>query len=445
MDEKYEVFTEVKYHGDDVKGGDFHEFHITQDDTALMTVYPVVQADMSGLGLESDGWIYDGVFQEIDIETGEKVFEWRASEHYAIDDSREPRYGQGESEDDVYDWYHINSIDKDDKGNFLVSGRFMCAVAYIDHNDGNIMWQLGGANNSFTDLSDGAATNFTWNHHATWYDNETITIFDNGYNGEIKTAEYSRGIMIRLDFDAMTATAIHQYVSPQKILSPSQGSVQELPNGNMLVGWGHTPAFTEFSVDGEVLCDTHFGVIWFSNFGWTKSYRTFKFPWIGKPSDPPDAAMRPSQDTLFVSWNGATEVAKWKLQSSSQEGEEFDSDSGQVKDHDVILKKGFETRIPLPADANEYLRVIALDKNHEELVKTKPVSKYEDTLVPLRKAPSRDWHPEPFHILMGSLTLAFLALLGLRYRRWYLVRQLRDLVWKRTNPRASYKYQPLIA
>jgi hypothetical protein len=42
---------------------------VTPDDTALLTAYPVKSFNLSAFGIE-DGFIYDGVAQELDIASG---------------------------------------------------------------------------------------------------------------------------------------------------------------------------------------------------------------------------------------------------------------------------------------------------------------------------------------------------------------------------------------
>ncbi|KAM5346426.1 hypothetical protein ACJ41O_009431 [Fusarium nematophilum] len=394
LDESYEVFKKVVPVGDYT--GDLHEFRITKQGTALMTIYRRMQADLSSYGI-NDGWIFDSIFQEVDLNTDELLFEWRSSDHFAIDDSHAPIKGEGRTAKHAFDYFHINSIDKDDSGNYLISSRYFCNVVAISGKDGSVLWQLGGSDNSFEDLSEGAATNFTWNHHAAWQDNKTLTVFDNGSNGHQKSAKFSRGLMISLDVGAMTATLEQDYMPPQKILSPSQGSVQVLPNGNVLVGWGHVPAFTEYTRNGQVLCDTHIGPINFDLFGWSKNYRTFKYRWVGRPKTSPDIAMRPGMKALFVSWNGATEVVSWLVQSAS------DASSGAFHDHGSARKTTFETRIAIPKEADEYIRVVALDKDGHILGHSVAVSKHENTVTELLDAPSRGTRMEPFHILCLSL------------------------------------------
>ncbi len=44
----------------------------------------------------------------------------------------------------------------------------------------------------------------------------------------------------------MSANLVREYTHPDKLLSDTQGNVQVLPNGNVLVGWGSAPVFSEF-------------------------------------------------------------------------------------------------------------------------------------------------------------------------------------------------------
>lgn len=320
LDSSYQVFKNVTAAGD--LDGDLHEFQITEQGTALLTAYDTKAADLSAYGV-ADGQIIDSLFQEIDLETGELLFQWRASDHYPVTESLAPY----ESFHGAWDYFHINSVSKDPHtGLYLVSSRYMCGVAAIDPTHGQVVWQLGGKNNSFTDLSDGAATNIAWQHHSRLLHNGTLlTVFDNGayYNKPLRRAPHSRGLLLDLDTTDphnRTAKVRQALVAPQGFLAPSQGSVNLLPaTGNVLVGWGHTPAWTEFdAVSGEVLCDTHLGATQLAVLGWAKNYRTFKSPWVGRPTDTQPSAVlrRRGERALYVSWNGATEVERWVVRTA---------------------------------------------------------------------------------------------------------------------------------
>ena len=71
--------------------------------------------------------------------------------------------GHGKNKDDAFDFFHINSIDKTESGDYIVSARYMLAVICVSGKTGEILWQLGGKNNNFKDLDH--ALNFAWQHH----------------------------------------------------------------------------------------------------------------------------------------------------------------------------------------------------------------------------------------------------------------------------------------
>ncbi|RAH44325.1 arylsulfotransferase family protein [Aspergillus brunneoviolaceus CBS 621.78] len=355
--------------------GDLHEFKITDQGTAILTIYEICQADLSAVGGLEDGWIYDSLFQEIDIETGELLFEWRARDHYAIDESHLPFGDKGSSPSPqvAYDYFHIDSIDKHPRdGSYLISSRYMHTVTCIS-STGEILWVLGGKRNTFRDISsDGSATGFTWQHDARWHSDNVLTLLDNAAYENGYTCDHSRGLMIRLDFADWTADTLHVYDSPGRFSSHSQGSLQVLPrSGNVFVGWGKSSAYTEFSTDGDLLCDFHWGPRVFFWLGWTKSYRAQKSHWIGRPRNPPDVEVDETAHTAYVSWNGATDVAGWVLQRASNGSapeEEFESVQYEPKE-------GFETTVELVGDG--YFRLVAVDFEGHHMGATRVFEAFE--------------------------------------------------------------------
>ncbi|KAL4894808.1 ASST-domain-containing protein [Aspergillus ambiguus] len=362
---------------------DLHEFHITRDETAVFSVYEKRPADLQSAGGPEDGWIWDGTFQEVDIETGALLFQWRASEHFNFTDVYRGFEGNGDSPDRPWDFFHINSIDKDAQGNFLISARYTNCLTYIDSRTGAILWRLGGKHNDFTDLSDGAATNITWQHHARFRDNDTaVTIFDNASRGVGAPTLTSRGLYLDLDTAAMTVAVRHEYWNAHDISSQSQGSVQILDSGNVLLGYGFDAAWTEYSIAGDVLCHVHFGPESGFGDGNIISYRVFKHPWVGRPTTAPDLAVWGYE--AAVSWNGATEVATWVLEGTDDADANLDAGSGADDNDDessdpftfltALPKSGFETVLPIPDDAAcRYLRVLALNSTGHVLTSTKLV------------------------------------------------------------------------
>lgn len=365
-----------------------HEFHITANNTALITIYHNHETDCTSLGLGVSCWINDSLFQEIDIETGDLIFQWQASDHVRMSDTfKRPSGSDGQTEEDAFDFFHINSVDKDPLGNYYISSRHMHAVMCISPS-GETIWHLGGKNNNFTDLSNGEATNFSWQHHANWHANNTLSIFDNhGDHILHNRAEFSRGMKVSLNLDEMTATLITAYVHPNEILATSQGSVQILPgSGNAFVGFGNSPVYTEFSPDGEVLCDAHFGpavIFEILNVGLVTSYRAFRSHWVGMPKAPP--AIKVKNGKAYVSWNGATEVKSWRLQSASEVGA-ADEEFVTIQE---LERDGFESSFELEGVSEANVRIAALDGKRSVMSYTEVVSaSSSDSVSVLEDSPS---------------------------------------------------------
>ncbi|KAG9706504.1 hypothetical protein KCU86_g5163, partial [Aureobasidium melanogenum] len=374
LNSHYEVFKQ--FSASNTLENDFHEFVITTDGTALLTSYDTISKDLTSLGVQGRGWIYDSLFREIDIETGEIVFEWRASDHFATNDTFYPIGSAGQSPEAPFDFFHINSVDKDGSGNYIISSRFMHSIACISTGSGEILWTLGGRNNNFTDLSGGRATDFSWQHHVSVQANNQLSIFDNAnyrkwHEKLLEGSEISRGMIVQLDMENMTVELVQQYMNPGSRGTPQQGSMQVLDSGNVLLGWGYHAEYTEYSPDGEVLCDTHINPSMLFPFGFVHAYRAFRASsWIGRPNTQPDVYLDPKDGVAFVSWNGATQVSQWILQIATA------TSNDELSFVDVIKanKDGFETQIEVPDGDYDYLRIVAVDKTGAVLASSRIVT-----------------------------------------------------------------------
>ncbi|PBP23733.1 hypothetical protein BUE80_DR005412 [Diplocarpon rosae] len=372
LNSNYEVAHRITPIGKGLKG-DSHEFRITPQGTALIVIYKKVQTDCTDLHLGKRCWIQDGWIQEIDIETGELRFEWRATDHIKMTDvfsapSRKDGYGR--SKHDAFDFFHINSVDKMASGDFIVSARYLHAVICISAETGEIRWQLGGKNNNFRDLN--GATDFSWQHHVTWLGNDTISLYDNHANHVFHSRqEHSKGMIIQLDLAHMTAELRHTYVHPDHVLNVSQGSVQVVnETGNVLVGFGNSPTYVEFTAQGEVLCQAHFAphlTFELLDVGLAKSYRIFKHAWVGRPKTRPDVKV--TRGRVYVSWNGATEVTGWRLESAPATEER----GGEFVTIQEMNRDGFESSFALDR-AQKYVRVVALDARKEAMASSATIN-----------------------------------------------------------------------
>ena len=325
--------------------GDHHEFLITERDTALFTIYRGVTMDLSSLGGPEEATVMDGVVQEVDIETGEVLFEWHSLEHVGLEESTGvPRPDQR----DPYDYFHINSVAEDADGNLLVGARRTSAVYKVDRESGEVIWRLGGKRSDFA-MGEGAR--FAFQHDARPQPDDTITLFD---NKGADMGEASRGVRLKLDEETMTAELLAEYAIPEDPFAIYQASVQDLPNGNVFVGWGSAPFVSEHTRDGELLFEARFPES-------VESYRAFRFPWKGLPKDRPAIAAESGPEdrvTLYASWNGATEVASWEVLAGPAPDE--------LGSLGRAPRRGFETAISFTTE-EPYVGVRARDRSGRAL------------------------------------------------------------------------------
>jgi Arylsulfotransferase (ASST) len=336
LDETYREVTRVR--PSNGYQGDLHDMTITPEGTALVMAYDRVFTDLRSAGGPRRGVAMDNILQEIDLETGLVLFEWHSLGRVALNDSRVPPRGRTS-----WDYFHINSVEVDTDGNLLVSARNTCAVYKIDRTTGALIWTLGGEE---SDFRMNRRTRFCFQHDARRAGPGVISLFDNAA-GPPNLRRQSRAIKLRVDERRKTVRLIKQYQHPARILAPNQGSTRVLENGNVLVGWGAAPVFTEYSASGRLLFNGRL----------TKgkgNYRAIRAEWTGRPSTPPDISTQRRGDRLavFASWNGATEVARWEVLAGPS--------ADALQPVASARRDGFETALSAPG-GQAFVAVRALD------------------------------------------------------------------------------------
>ncbi|TGO63907.1 hypothetical protein BCON_0010g00730 [Botryotinia convoluta] len=349
-------------------GADGHEFQLTEDGGAMMNNYHTTIADCRPVGGPNGGKVLTGSFQEVDIETGWVRHTWNALDHFGLNES----FTTYVDEEWGWDWFHMNSLQKTREGHYLISSRHLRMIAYINGTDGSKIWQVGGHNNDFTDLSDGNATNFAFQHHARFVNDDLteITFFDN-HNMYINsptpncTTDCSRGMKIKLNYHNMTVKLVHQFYHPKSVQAWAEGGIHALDNGNFLVGYGVVPSFAEFTETGEIAMEIQTRPWYVASGRGTDLYRVYKFDWVAQPSWKP--VMVEVGQILYISWNGATEVDSWALYGGS---------SPTTMHHLLTMPKtGFETGVR-PSNSSAFYQAIAWDKDGNELDSTEILEMY---------------------------------------------------------------------
>ncbi len=259
--------TVATVHAADGYQADLHEFQITPRGTALVTVYQPAQAHLSSVGGPRNGTVLDSIVQEVDINTGRVLWEWHALGHVPLSASQVGKPTAGAQ----YDYFHINSIQQLANGNLLVSGRNTWGVYEISRSTGKVIWTLGGKDSSFK-MDPG--TKFEWQHDARMEPNGNLTRFDDADSP--KEERQSRAIEVSLDTKNMSASLERSYTHTPPLLAGSQGDYQTLLSGNVFVGWGAEPDFSEYTPSGKQIFSASFAAP-------VTSYRAFRYPWRRSP------------------------------------------------------------------------------------------------------------------------------------------------------------------
>jgi hypothetical protein len=349
-DSSYHVIATVG--GGNGLGADGHEFLLTPQGTALVTIYHEVPYDLSSLGGPKDGTVIDGIVQEIDVATGHVVFEWHSLDHVTPDES----YALV-PQDEPYDYFHVNAVNLDNDGNLLISGRHTWTVYKVDRHTGRVLWRLGGKR---SDFSLGSGVRFAWQHDPFPAGENTIRLFDNESDGSNQVSPHSRVIWIHLDSGAKAATLVRSIEHPQGLSASSQGNAQALDNGDTFVGWGQLGRVSEFDPKGKLIFDATLP-------NGNNTYRGYRFQWMGHPDTRPIATARHKRrrtTIVHAIWNGATEVARWRVLAGRT--------AAKLSPVRTVRWSGLDTTIKIGRTPRE-IEVVALDARGSVIGTSKPV------------------------------------------------------------------------
>lgn len=153
---------------------------------------------------------------------------------------------------------------------------------------------------------------------------------------------------IALNTKRMTAILAGHYEHSPATLADWEGSLQTLPDGNVVLGWGQQPYISEDAPSGGQIYSARFTAT-------NSSYRAYRFQWSGAPDDRPAVAATSSGGgtTVYVSWNGATRVASWRVLGGAG--------PSSLRALRTAARTGFETQIAVPR--SPYVQVQALDSS----------------------------------------------------------------------------------
>ena len=359
MNSHYQVVD--TYQAGDGYTADLHELQILPNGNALLMIYDAETVDMSKFvwGGKTNATVTGLVIQELDPSKN-VIFEWRSWDHFSFFDSTSSLTSQN------IDLIHGNSLALSNDGNLLLSSRNLDEITKINLQTGEVIWRLGGKANMFTFVN---SQTFAYQHDVRQLPNGDITVFDN--QGTQQVPAPSEGMEYKIDEINKTVTQVWGLTHTPPVFGTFMGNVQRLTDGNTVIGWGNPSqasgysfvTMTEVNPDNQTIFELVFDEPYVS-------YRAFRFAWRGTPSTPPALAYKINNGTLTLgySWNGATEVASYKV---------FGGDSPQALSLiEEKPKTDFETQSYLTSVPTDecYFEVAAMDANGNEMARSNIIS-----------------------------------------------------------------------
>ena len=292
------------------------------------------------------GTFVDNAVQEYDLTSGKLLYTWDAADHVKLGDTFMKFIRNG-----VWDPYHMNSLQLTGSKTFLVSLRNTWAAYQIDMSTGKVDWTLGGKHSTFRFKG---KAQFRWQHDVQLHRNDVVSVFDDHCCNAP-----TRGLVLKLNMGKKTASMTKQYTRGKHFHVSFLGDTDLLSNGGAVIGWGSSQPsfFSEYGRSGRLLLDVELPTN-------DLTYRATLDHWTGTPSKPPVGAVKTNggRATVYVSWNGATGVFKWRVLAGNSS-----------KHLSAVVTKGntgFETKIALSKKYKKY-EVVALDGKGKSMASSK--------------------------------------------------------------------------
>ena len=204
------------------------------------------------------------------------------------------------------------------------------ALYLIDEKTGAVIWTLGGKHSDF-DIP--KADSFAWQHDAQLHPGGVVTMFNDNCCDITGAGVYlapngpTEGLSLKLNLANHTATADGRafHLGPT-VHAEYMGNFQRLKGGGAFLGFGEQPFVSMFNKKGTLVFDGEFPSP-------DIAYRSYLQKWVGMPLTEPSAVA--VANGIAVSWNGATQVTRWRV---------IDASGKTVA---TRARDGFETQIPL--------------------------------------------------------------------------------------------------
>jgi Arylsulfotransferase (ASST) len=259
------------------------------------------------------------VVEEVDVASGNVLFDWHSLKQVPARDSYEQRPKHGTA----WDYFHGNSIDPPAPGGhtLLISSRNTSSVYAVDRRTGRTEWILGGKRDQFHIARDHPGWVFCGQHDVHRLPNGDVEMFDNGgtfMHGDPHCPVHPARVLVFKVDPRRDSVRLVSSISSRPLSSDGKGwfsgwvgSARRESNGDTLVDWGGPiNRVTEVTPGGR---EDLFMRLEF----W--SYRAVPASWTGLPNGAPAivAARSGAGVRVYASWNGATQISRWQVLAGS--------------------------------------------------------------------------------------------------------------------------------
>ena len=227
---------------------DLHEFELTRTETPSSRSTRRSGCTCPGTPEGTLSPLLDAIVQEVDINTGLVVWEWHSYGHIPLETSQATPQNSAS-----YDAFHINAIQALKKDRVLISARDTSAIYEIDRATGR--HPLDARRQGRATSGSAPAPSST--------SSTTRSMLPQRPDQHVRRRgrpAAAQPLLARSDPAARTSAATRRRwcaSSPARATTSAQseGSMQRLPGGNVFVGFGSQPFFSEFSSRGKLLLD----------------------------------------------------------------------------------------------------------------------------------------------------------------------------------------------